>query len=774
MFQSVGGRPGILGTNQAGQNRPGAGVNTNTGKGPSSLDITKQTAATTLLSKTLQDHTSAVKYFVKDQAKSMKDLSTYNAASAKLFQNSIQQFSATQLNVALPKKIAGMFDETLTGPMNDFADVLRLTNAMQTKNIERGVELFLQYQNVTGESADEIAKKQAVLREQIEGTGQNFEALDAALKASGGDAAQATEDLKKKYAEIAKLFADTALKQQQLQLKTDAWISNLTKFAGVLLAGASIYLDSARASAKFGTQTGALTPFQAAAAGMSVEQLAQVQNEQVQAIHSSNMSFSEFNTTIDKGAWNLLQFTGNLADGAKLTANFLGTFRSLSNNTNQQNGFMEQQAALFGRMNREFGETAEQFAAFNTQLVNNQGIQTAIYKLNQNQRVALVQDLQLQYEKLRTDGLTEEQAKKVIDALAQLAGETTLTRFQQGAQAQGILGALGVSNAADIGRGIRSGTLTEDQIKKVNQQLSSAYQGASAGRRIVIEQLTEQLRKSGLDFFGAGTAGGAVATAQGRAINKQQAATLAQTDYLGNKVGSDLTGVVTATIGVQNVIKSEVGKVITTMLGIAAGKFVTDVGGGFLKKGVQKFLGTGLAEGAETAGGELAGETALGTGAAYAGGLTGLGGASMGTIGAAGAGSIGLASAAVLAAGGAGYVAGMGIDMIPKLFGSNRNFSEMISDALSDDPQINKKATAAQSDKDKSTEDAEAKTNEIMAQFKKTHELTAAQLQELKRLSAITKNAADLAAAQSDDHIRQTKKLVLSTNDHLYRPPTKQ
>src|SRR5271157_4885757 len=81
MFDTPGGRPGILGSggNASGQ-RPGQGVNSI--KDPH-VDMVKQTAATLLLNKTLQDHKASVNYFVKNANQNVKDIATYSAATSK-------------------------------------------------------------------------------------------------------------------------------------------------------------------------------------------------------------------------------------------------------------------------------------------------------------------------------------------------------------------------------------------------------------------------------------------------------------------------------------------------------------------------------------------------------------------------------------------------------------------------------------------------------------------------------------------------------------------
>lgn len=526
MFNKTGGRSALVGSNSS---VPG----TSTRVGNSSdaeRNTIKAIATNTLLNATMKSNTDTVKYLIKDSKKNITDLGRYTQMSAMYFKAAIKDFSVKQLDNVLPKKLNTYLEAHIKNgivpQLKSFEDVVKLQKRANLQNIDAALKLVREYGNAT----TSIARQQHI-RETIEQqTGFNLTELGVAARDDG-------KALKEHAGEISKGMAEFAAKMHQAE---ENW-NKITK-AGEILAGIAVLLGvdlykAAIAAQQYGTEVTLKTIPQAALAGMTAEELIKTQNENIQAIHSSGITFDGFNRKLDDGASSLLLYTGSLQEGAKVTANIFGTFRKLSADGSKMEGFQAEQNALFKSMNRTLGVTAEQFTQMNDELTNNTAVQAQMYKVSSAQRLNLLKGMQLQVQQLALDGLTVEQSKKLVESLAEITGGKAKDRFKEAAQVQGVLGALGLGKegqrAADI---IRKGQrATPQELKELadiqataQRSVSSQYAGGNQAKEFQLDALTDVISK----FLGPNSAGAQVATSQGKAVDTQTAAVLGQTNAL--------------------------------------------------------------------------------------------------------------------------------------------------------------------------------------------------------------------------------------------------
>lgn len=792
MFMSAGGRPGILGTGglagggTLGATRPGQGVNS---QGDPHKDSIKLAASNTLLEKRLKETNDTMKYLVTNQKENIKNLNQYTATAGKYFEGFLTKFSSKQLDKEIPEKLTNLLSDSIKSgliePLRSFEDVMRLNKRMQTDTIDEYVRLQTELEQL-GEQTTANAGSFKTLNERILQTGWDTDSFRTALNACDGD----VNKLKQSFGGVASKMAGQAVASDQATIATNKLAAAFNVFKGIALTVGSVYLNSARAAAQYATTFSSplLATAKAAAAGLNPEELAKAQHEQWQALHSSNISMDEFQDKLVKGSWNLLQFTGSLSDGARLTSSFIGNFRTLSDNTSRQNDFMDQQASLFKDLNRTFSVTTEQFSDLNTQLMNNGGVQASLYKLDKDRRVVLFQSLQGEYQQLRAYGLLDDQAKKVVSTLAEMTGGTAVSRIQKAAQLRATGGIAGLSGgeseelfrlqsfgARNPGDQARLAQLMTRAQRGVAGQYQQSSRTGNLGQEAALDALFNQ---GGIaQEFGPNSSLAALATSQGRQISKSQQAQLASTSYLGGNVGDQ--AITTAALGIQDVMRTTAGDIVKAIWGAAAAYGA----GKLLTGGVGKVLGAGRLGGG--AGGWLGRILGTGAGAAEgagAGAAAGLGG--MGLLG---------SSAAVLGAGALGYGAGTAINSIPKLWGGNGigesiggavfdwthpnaatsqvshiNYNQQLKQQLNDREESVKQQGGDNQEMIDHLEAIKTQLGALHAKLDKDSPLA----QELKKLNIEVKRGNDMSVVQTDEHIEATKKIVEQKD--TFRLPSRQ
>lgn len=753
MFKHTGGRSSVWGPNTQ-----VPGTSTNKGNTEDKNTI-KAIATNTLLNATMRSNTDTVKYLIKDSKKNMQDLGKYTQMSAQYFKTAIKDFGVKQLDSALPKKLNSYLQDSIAKgiipQLKNFEDVVKLQRRANIQNIDAAIRLAKEY----GDATTSIAR-QTQIRETIEQqTGFNLNELGQAVRDDG-------KLLKQHAGEISKGMAEFTADMYKME---ERW-NKLSK-AGEILAGVATVLGAdlygaAIAAQQYGTEVTLKTIPQAALAGMTAEELIKTQNENIQAIHSSGMSFDTFNKKLDQGASDLLAWTGHLQYGAKITAGAFSTFRKLSNNTEEQNGFITQQQQLFVKMNRTLGVTADQFVEMNNELINNSAVQAQMYKVSAAQRINLIKGMQLQVQQLALDGLTIEQSKKLVESLSEITGGKAKERYTEAARIQGILGALGLGKqgqrAAEI---IRKGQRASPQeLKELAQiqveaqrSVSSKYAKGGPAMEFQLDALTDVIGK----FLGPSSPGAQLATSQGQAVNEQTAAVLGQTKALDGLTKDYQKQLMFAEKSIQ-VAQSGFSGVITAIKNIAALMI-----GGKLFGGLKNLLKYGIQRGA-VAGEGLTAAEGVGAGGAAIGGGIGLSGVAAAT-------GVGLATYGITT---------LLTDTLPKALGAKQGFGEWIGGKIYDEfhkkemANITGPVSAAEMDKYRisrinqdnekiatlkkqaQTDETAKQIAELTAQVKRLTEIQQKHLDQTKTLTQITQQGIQQQAAQTDDHINVTRKII--------------
>lgn len=753
MFNHTGGRSAIWGANTA---VPGTST---TRGGTDDKNTIKAIATNTLLNATMKSNTDTVKYLIKDSKKNMQDLGKYTQMSAMYFKTAIKDFSVKQLDDVLPKKLNSYLEAHIKNgivpQLKSFEDVVKLQKRANLQNIDAALKLTHEY----GAATTSLARQRQI-RDTIEQqTGFSFNELGEAARDNG-------KALKENAGEISKGMASFAANMHQAEQN---W-AKLKKAGELLMAAATVLgvdlYKTAVAAQKYGTEVTLATIKQAAYAGMTGEELIKVQNENIQAIYSSKTSFDKFNQSLEDGAERLLPFTGSLKDGALLTANVFGTFRKLSSHGEELAGFQANQESTFKRMNRTLGVTAEQFGEMNDELTNNNAVQAQMYKVGSIQRVNLLKGMQLQVEQLALDGLTVEQSKKLVESLAEITGGKAKERYTEAARIQGVLGALGLGKqgqeAADI---IRKGQrASPEELKRLadiqveaQRSVSSKYANGGRAMEFQLDALTDVIGK----FLGPSSPGAQAATSQGKQIDAQTAYAAQQKRALDGLTSVGQTQILWAERQVQAVNAGFSG-VLPVVKGIL-GFLLAEKGVGFLKN-LFKF-----GRGAGGAGGLLGEGALLGEGGLAAGGAAAAGGITLG--GAALAGIVGAIT------GGITYLL---TDTVPKAFGAKQGLGEWLGGKIYDmvhpnggiDPQ--QSFTTDQYKKQIQQDQADVKELEagnqdentatqiasLLEEIKKLTDLQKKHLEATQKLTQVTQQGINQQAAQTDDHINVTKKIV--------------
>lgn len=700
----------------------------------------KAIATNTLLNATMKSNTDTVKYLIKDSKKNMQDLGKYTQMSAMYFKSAIKDFSVKQLDNVLPKKLNSYLEDHIAKgivpQLKTFEDVIKLQRRANIQNIDAAIALAREYGNATTSVA-----RQTHIRDTIEQkTGFNLNELGQAVRDDG-------KALKEHAGEVSKGMAEFAANMHQAEAN---W-AKLTK-AGEILAGVAIALGvdlykTAIAAQKYGTEVTLATIKQAAYAGMTGEQLIKTQNENIQSIHASGMTFDAFNQKLEDGAKNLLAWTGNLGEGAKLTAGVFNTFRTLSANGKDLSGFEQDQVKRFQFMNRTLGVTAEQFTQMNDDLMNNSNVQAEMYKVSSAQRVNLLKGMQLQVQQLALDGLTVEQSKKLVESLSEITGGKAKERYTEAAKVQGVLGALGLGKegqtaAAIIRKGQNASPAEMKELADIQAQaqrsVASKYANGGPAMEFQLDALTDVVGK----FLGPNSPGAQVATSQGKQQDIATANGIAQTKALDGLTKSGQDEILWAERQVQ-AIDAGFSSVSTAVKAILGLMLADKVAGGL--KNLFKFGGAGAAAG-------------------EAGGLASI-------IG--GAGVLALTGAL---AGGLTYLL---TDTVPKAFGAKMGLGEAIGSALAPDGKTNgpfdvdryraSKISQDQNDlqvlqeSGDQSESTAKQIAELTAEVKKLTDLQKKHLDATNNLTKVTQQGIAQQAAQSDDQVDAMKSKKVET-----------
>lgn len=613
------------------------------------------------LSKAMEDQTKASKMLFKDFNKVSSDM----LIAGGMFDKAVKQMSFKNFE-QLPSKLNDVMG-SLHGEIKTYEDVIRLQKRSIMSNVNAAEQLYRQFLKLDPGMKGYENAIDSVTKE-MEKTGYSMEDFSGYT----ADAAGTMQKLKNNAEQGAKGLKEVADSSAAAAARGKTFAKVLEFLGGAALVVGQYLMTSATAAMKYGTTA---APIASLLAGMSPENFAKLQKDNIQAARSGFKSLTDFNSSLDQGASKLFAYTGSLEAGARLRAGEINQFQSLGKNIGSVNDFVNVQEKQFVKLNRIVSITGEEFTQLNEQLMNSSVVQAQLYKLGAQQRVAYYEDLQNARQKLVLDGLTIEQAQKVVETFQQIAGESPQNRIKQAAKLQAIGGAIGLAGPdlnrlADL---IRSGARTPEAMseiadieKRMQPQLQAitANQSATLGTETSFRALVDQVP----ELLGANNIAAGLGIT-GKGLNQTQQNAALTTDFLGKIAGpngeitSGFSQTVVAVGKVQNVMQT-VGLDLKNTLIKGFGAIGTLMVGGSILKGIK---GSGL----------------LGRLIPGLGGASEAGEAAAGAGTAAGLGTAALTTGAVAAAGAVGYGAGTLINMIPKVFGG-QNLSDYIGGWLND------------------------------------------------------------------------------------------
>lgn len=386
-------------------------------------------------------------------------------------------------------------------------------------------------------------------------------------------------------------------------------LGRVAQVGAALIASVSPFIDLGRKTAELGGDFDTVSHI---LMGMSPEELLHLQRDYRQTILSSGMTMDEFNSTVKKGASELVGYTGSLRESIRVNAANLDNARFLGVAQQDQTVFMGKQTDMFKFLNRIIGTTAEQFTELNKRLIDDEGVRQNLYRLNVNQRAAYIEDLQLTRQRLIQGGMTLEQAQKMTEVFAQIGAKSPKERLKEAAKLQAVAGALGMggigAEAAALIRGGMRGRGEKERFAELSKSLSSGMSGMMASGLAGEMQAFALQEATGLqDYFSGPFADQelqrtkaltdeAVKTRmQVKSIDDNLRKMIVTADILTaagqNPLFKSVAGIATGVEGIYNLMKSgAIGKVGMTMAGAgarAAGALGTAAmwGGGALASG---------------------------------------------------------------------------------------------------------------------------------------------------------------------------------------------
>lgn len=369
-------------------------------------------------------------------------------------------------------------------------------------------------------------------------------------------------------------------------------MSRLTNPMGALstaVAGLThAFGEAARPAARFGTEVSdSLTAFMA---GMNPEEMAQNMAEYRQSINASGLGLEGFREVTEQGSLALTGWTGELRDAVRVQASAFGMAQRFGVSSQaQMQTFMDTQVRTFKQFNEVFSMTAEEFVQMNKQLESSQSVNEQIYRLNRQQRVQHAQEIQQTVLRLRTFGLMQEQAMKVVDAMAAIGAKSPKERMKEAAKLQAVGGALGFGQAAEeMATIMRRGMRGEGDYERFAelQKEAQGVVGQRMGEGFASELMTAQmLETTGLEhLLGPKSDFATLNTEQYKAIQDIDRHAVDRNEILGKTLGA---------LGAIDMIQAALtGPIMKALAAIAAAVGV-GVGGKMLQGAAASLLGAG-------------------------------------------------------------------------------------------------------------------------------------------------------------------------------------
>lgn len=453
----------------------------------------EQQAIAARMKKSQGDQKAAYDQFNTIYQKQSKTISEFAAASkltSQSFQSAINNVDVKDLDT----KFVKAFQKAISGSKNSV--VAQMGNSMDslTKVMAANIE-------------NQSKSAMIGLRQQFEDGGLTLRQYTRAMKQHIPDIVergkfmrQTTDEFKELEEHTMDLSAAFNNASRQFGASTTDLMKKLKDTlvktgvpAAAMHLGKGLY-DAGTAAAKFGTETNITDGLKLA---MSSADISELQAKHKQTIMATSQSYEEYNSLIGEGVYSMRAFTGSIAEGVKLNAQSLTTFRNLGGAVQNQSDYLQDQQQRFQSWNRTFSMTADQFAEFNDQMLNSNSIQSQLYRLDKTKREQTFKDIQQSYEHLRLQGMTNEEAKSVIDRFAELSGkEDPLERFRKSVKMQAFASSMGMGaegqRMADL---MRSGDTSSKEFMALGQAIDSAHAkrmqgplGQQIGQNVVLSK----------------------------------------------------------------------------------------------------------------------------------------------------------------------------------------------------------------------------------------------------------------------------------------------
>lgn len=614
----------------------------------SKKDPAKAAADRLRLEKAMKEGTKAL----KDTFKSTENYARDMKVASGMFQTAIGKLSLKAFD-ALPKKITALTSD-LDFEFKTTADIQKTLRQGTVENITAMKALHAEMNRLTLGSEE----RDAVERQIQKNWNQDITLL-----------ALPTEKLQENFQNLGLIVNDTTKSIDSLASSSSTASKAGTILAEVLLFAAKRGIDATIASAKFGVEIAPLGEAMLLL-GMSANEVAELQNKNIQAIRGAGLSFSDFDNMLISGAYQLAAYTGSMKDGAIIFGDAFRNFRMLSSASKDQNKFIDETAKIYKFMHETVGTTAEEFQQLTQTLMSSNEVQTNMYRLNEKQRTQAYLDLLTQDALLKTYGLLEPEAQAVVQTFAQIGAQGPKERLKQAAQLQAVGGALGMGKeAAQLAAYIRSGDTNNPEAIKLASQLQQGAQKQYANVKGTAGEFAQYaltnlpgvqqiLGQSG-PMSALGTRAGMATPPAPKLSPEEQKAK--EKDDERRKLA------VTAVGSISDQIKgiSTILEVIAATLAIPT---LSKMFGGLFTNIFSKVLGRGAA-------------SVLGEGALAAGGEAG----AVGIASAAGLGTAAtaVAGAAIVGAGAYGLTT-LITDTIPKALGAHQGLGEWIGGEIAD------------------------------------------------------------------------------------------
>jgi len=315
---------------------------------------------------------------------------------------------------------------------------------------------------------------------------------------------------------------------------------------------------------------------QARLMGMSQVELLETQANYRQTMEASGMTSEKMTALMKDQGYAMIGLTGSIKDGAKFALESARSFRVLGAAGMDQSQFLEGQKDVFRSLHNTLSMTTEQFIAMNEQLLSSQSIRAQMFKMDKSRRAQYFLEIQQTMEKLRLDGLTIEQAHKVVEAMEAMGAKSPRERLKEAAKLQATMGGMGMGaegeRAAQLLRGGLRGEGDKAEFAELMKQ-ATARSSEIMGQGFASEMAQSQLlATSGMDqYIGPMGQFADTALAEGLKVNPAQQSTADNTAATSEAVQN---ATIAYEVAMNAMTEGPLATIITS-LGVIVGTLVT-------------------------------------------------------------------------------------------------------------------------------------------------------------------------------------------------------